>query len=333
MTRRERLQAQAKAYPDACADKPGHDERKRPNPAKGAKRNHPGASGHGDAAGEQGDRTIAQTLRDGARVLAGSGIDNPRLESRLLLAHALGRTNEDLIRDLTATAPPSDFDALIARRATREPLAFILGWREFWSLRFHVSPATLIPRPDSETVVEAALALYPDPLAPIRVLDLGTGTGCLLLALLHERPSAFGVGIDRSESAAHLARRNARDLRLAERSAFVCGDWASPIGGRFDLVLSNPPYVATGALATLMEDVAAYEPRAALDGGSCGLTAYRAIIAALPRLLSPRGAAVLELGAGQSDAVDAVSKAAGFRVELRADLSGTARAMILHTTP
>jgi release factor glutamine methyltransferase len=276
---------------------------------------------------------MAQTLRDGAHVLAESGIDNPRLESRLLLAHALGRTTEDLIRDLTTKAPPSDFDVLIARRATREPLAFILGWREFWSLRFHVSPATLIPRPDSETVIEAALALHPDPLAPIRVLDLGTGTGCLLLALLHERPSALGVGIDRSESAAHLARRNARDLRLAERATFVCGDWASSIGGRFDLVLSNPPYVATGALATLMQDVAAYEPRTALDGGSCGLAAYRAIIAALPRLLSPRGAAVLELGAGQSDAVGDISKAAGFRVELRADLSGTARAMILHTTP
>lgn len=280
-----------------------------------------------------GVQTIAAALRDGAGVLAEAGIDNPRLESRLLLAHALGRAGEDLIRDLTAKAAPSDFNALIARRAAREPLAFILGWREFWSLRFHVSPATLIPRPDSETVVEAALALRSDPLAPISVLDLGTGTGCLLLAFLHERPFAFGVGIDRSESAGYLAHRNARDLGLAERSVFVCGDWADAIGGRFDLVLSNPPYIATAALATLMPDVAVHEPRTALDGGSCGLTAYRAIIAALPRLLSPAGAAVLELGAGQSDAVGAISAAAGFRVETRSDLSGTSRAMILHVTP
>jgi release factor glutamine methyltransferase len=272
--------------------------------------------------------TIGEALRDGARVLMDAGIESPRLESRLLLAHALGCSSEDLIRDLTAQATPSDFERLIARRATGEPLAFILGWREFWSLRFRVSPATLIPRPDTETLVEAALALHPD---PIRVLDLGTGTGCLLLAFLHERPEAFGIGVDRSESAARLARDNARDLGLADRSAFLCGDWAEAMAGRFDLILSNPPYVATFDLAEL--EVAAHEPRAALDGGGCGLTAYRAIIATLPRLLAPSGTAVLELGAGQFDAVAAIAGAAGFRVSARADLSGTARAMILHATP
>jgi release factor glutamine methyltransferase len=272
-------------------------------------------------------------LREGADVLAEAGVDYPRLESRLLLAHALGWTTEDLIRDLTVKVPPSDFAALVARRATREPLAFILGWREFWSLRFHVSPATLIPRPDSETVVEAALALCPDRGAPIRVLDLGTGTGCLLLAFLHERRGAFGVGIDRSEAAAHLARRNARDLGLAERSAFLCGDWVGAIDGRFELVLSNPPYIATAELAGLMPDVGWHEPRAALDGGNGGLTAYRAIIAGLPRLLRPAGAAVLEIGQGQSDAVGGIAAAAGFRAETRSDLSGTPRAMILHPSP
>jgi release factor glutamine methyltransferase len=166
-----------------------------------------------------------------------------------------------------------------------------------------------------------------------RILDLGTGTGCLLLALLHERRAAFGVGIDRSESAARIAGRNAMDLGLADRSAFLAGDWDAAINGRFDLVVSNPPYIATDAITTLTPEVARHEPRAALDGGSCGLTAYRAIIAALPRLLLPGGAAVLELGAGQSGAVAALSEAAGFRTEPRADLSGTARAMILHTTP
>jgi release factor glutamine methyltransferase len=141
------------------------------------------------------------------------------------------------------------------------------------------------------------------------------------------------VGIDRSEAAARLARQNARDLGLAGRSAFLRADWAAPIHGRFDLVVSNPPYIATAALTTLMPDVAAHEPRAALDGGSCGLTAYRAINAALPRLLLPGGAAVLELGVGQFGAVRALSEAAGFRAEFRSDLSGTVRAMILHATP
>ena len=277
--------------------------------------------------------TIAETLRAGAGRLAAAGIDSPRLEARILLAHALGCSSEDLVRDLTVRVSSPDFAGLLARRTAREPLAFILGWREFWSLRFHVSPATLIPRPETETVVGTALTLSPNPLAPSRVLDLGTGTGCLLLAFLHERPGAFGIGTDRSAAAACVARRNARDLGLAPRSAFLCGDWANPVDGRFDLVLSNPPYIPSPDLATLMPEVARHEPRAALDGGLYGLTAYRAIIGALPRLLTPKGAAVLELGIGQCDAVAAIAAAAGFRAEARPDLTGTARAMILRATP
>jgi release factor glutamine methyltransferase len=280
-----------------------------------------------------GGATVAEALREGARRLAEAGIDNPRLESRLLLAHALHRSSEDLIRDLAATTGPSDFDGLIARRAAHEPLAFILGWREFWSLRFRVSPATLIPRPDSEAVVEAALGLDPNAQDGLRVLDLGTGTGCLLLAYLHERTGAFGIGIDRSEAAARLARWNADDLGLASRSAFVCGDWASAVTGRFDLVLSNPPYIATGEFSDLMPEVAAFEPKGALDGGRCGLTAYRAIIATLPRVLTSPGAAVLELGFGQFDAVAALAAKAGLRAESRPDLSGTTRVMILRSSP
>ena len=285
---------------------------------------------HGQA---EGERTIAEALRDGASVLSAAGIDNPRLESRLLLAHALGCSSEDLIRDLSMKTGRSDFATLLARRAAREPMAFILGWREFWSLRFRVSPATLIPRPDSETVVEAALARHRSVRGAIRVLDLGTGTGCLLLSVLHDRPAAFGVGIDISEPAARLAHRNAVDLGLAARSAFLCGDWAEAVSGRFDLVLSNPPYIATAELPSLMPDVAKHEPTAALDGGHCGLTAYRAIISGLPGLLTPGGAAVLELGAGQSDAVGSLGQAAGFRVETRRDLSGIVRAIILHSDP
>ncbi len=275
-------------------------------------------------------RSIAETLLLGAQRLTAAGIDNPRLESRLLLAHALGRTPEALIRDLTETRAAPEFDALLARRAGHEPLALILGWREFWSLRFKVSPATLIPRPDSETIVEAALAACPNLTRPYRVLDLGTGTGCLLLAFLHERLNALGIGVDRSAAAAALARGNAHDLGLAPRGTFLCGDWANALAGEFDLVLSNPPYIATPDLDALMPEVSQHEPRAALDGGNEGLTAYRAILGMLPRLLAQGGVAVLELGFGQYDAVRALAKAAGFRVDGRPDLSGTIRALMLY---
>jgi release factor glutamine methyltransferase len=277
--------------------------------------------------------TVAETLNAGARRLAESGIDNPRLESRLLLAHAIGSTSEDLIRDLHRAIDAPDFDRLVARRSAREPLAYILGWREFWSLKFHVSPATLIPRPESETVVEAALRLVPNRRAPVRVLDLGTGTGCLLLAFLHERDVAFGIGTDRSTEAARLARGNAANLGLADRSAFLCGNWDGALNARFDLVLSNPPYVATPDLARLMPDVAEYEPSTALDGGVDGLTAYRAILDALPRLLAPGGSAVLELGLGQYDAVATLAAEAGLRAGFTPDLAGIPRAMILRPTP
>jgi release factor glutamine methyltransferase len=277
--------------------------------------------------------TIAEAIRAGARQLSFAGIDHPRLEARLLLAHATGRSSENLTQDLTARIVPPVFETLIARRAAREPLAFILGWREFWSLRFQVSRSTLIPRPDSETLVEAALALHPNLKAPLRVLDLGTGTGCLLLAFLHERRSAVGIGVDLSVEAARLARQNARDLGLAGRAAFLCGNWANSIAARFDLVFCNPPYIATPQVAALMPDVALYEPRGALDGGECGLTAYRAIIATLGQLLKPSGAAVLELGDGQFEDVASIAGAAGFQVAWRPDLSGSHRAMILHPSP
>jgi release factor glutamine methyltransferase len=273
--------------------------------------------------------TVAETLRAGAQRLAAAGIDNPRLESRLLLAHAIGGTSEELIRDLTAQIGPSGFSDLIARRAAREPLAFILGWREFWSLRLDVSPATLIPRSDSEAIVAAALAAHPDVAAAPRVVDLGTGTGCLLLAFLHERPRAFGIGVDLSDEAAKLARRNALALGLATRSAFVRGNWAAAIGGRFDLVLSNPPYIATADRDSLMPEVGRYEPALALDGGSDGLAAYRSIIGALPRLLAPAGSAVLEVGIGQFEAVAAIAWAAGLRSASHPDMAGVARAIVL----
>jgi len=178
---------------------------------------------------------------------------------------------------------------LLARRAAREPLALILGRREFWSLDFAVSPATLIPRPESETLVEAAVAAFADRAPPRRVLDLGTGTGCLLLAALAEFPGAFGIGVDRAEAAAALAARNAASLRLADRVAIVCGNWADALDAGFDLVLCNPPYIRTGDLHGLMPEVARYEPASALDGGTDGFAAFRRVMPELPRLLDAAG--------------------------------------------
>lgn len=275
--------------------------------------------------------TAREALRRGADRLAAAGIPNPRLEARLLLLHAAGLTPEALLRDLDQPVGAAGFDARLIRRAAREPLALILGRQEFWSLSFAVSPATLIPRADSETVVEAALAALPDRAAPLRVLDLGVGTGCLLLAVLHERPAAWGVGVDLSPDAAGLAARNADALGLAGRAAFVCADWDTPLRGRFDLVLSNPPYVRTDAVAGLMPEVSRHEPARALDGGADGLAAYRRILARLPALLASGGAAVLELGEGQAGHVGALAAGAGLPLqEVRRDLAGIERALVLH---
>ncbi len=252
------------------------------------------------------------------------------LESRLLLSHALGLTTTSLIARRDEIAETALFAALLARRAAGEPLAYITGHREFWSLDFLTNPATLIPRADSETLIEAALGAFAGRPAPETILDLGTGTGCLLLACLSEFPAAWGIGIDRSPHSAALAARNAARLGLASRAAFLAGNWAAALATRFDLILSNPPYIPQADIPGLMREVAAHEPASALDGGADGLDAYRAIIAALPGLLSPTGIAILELGIGQSVAVAALAESVGFAAPaLKADLPGIARAMII----
>lgn len=273
------------------------------------------------------DVTAGEALRLGAARLAHAGVDNPRLDARLLLACAAGLDQAVLLADPDRSLDPALYEALLARRAAREPLAYILGTQEFWSLPFLVSPAALIPRADSEAVVEAALDAHP---APRRVLDLGTGTGCLLLAVLHERQGAWGVGVDREPAAARLAAGNAAALRLAGRVAFLVGDWAAGVRGAFDLVLANPPYVAAGELAGLQPEVAAWEPRRALDGGADGLAAYRRLVGQMPALLAPGGSAVVEVGAGQAGPVAALARSAGLCVAAeRMDLGGTVRALRL----
>lgn len=276
--------------------------------------------------------TAREALRLGAARLAAAGVDNPRLDARLLLAFAEGIGQAALLGDSGRPVDTARYAVLLARRAAREPLAYIVGSQEFWSLSFRVSPATLIPRADSEAVVEAALAVLPAD-DPGPVLDLGTGTGCLLLAVLHERPLAWGVGVDLAPEAARLAAGNARALGLSGRAAFVAGDWDSALAGRFALVLANPPYVTVDELAGLQPEVATWEPRRALDGGADGLAAYRRILARLPTLLAPGGSAVLEVGAGQSGPVAALAGSAGLRLAgTRVDLGGTIRALRLNST-
>jgi len=272
--------------------------------------------------------TRRDALRRGAERLRAAGIENPSLEARLLLAHALALSPTALVAEPDAPAAPG-YDTLLTRRAAREPLAFILGHREFWSLDIAVSPATLVPRADSETLIEAALAAFPDRAAVRRILDLGTGTGCLLLAALTEFSEAFGIGVDIAPAAIALAAANAVSLGLSPRAAFLVGDWAAAISAKFDLVLCNPPYIRSADLPGLMPEVARHEPARALDGGPDGLAAYRRILADLPRLLAPACVAILELGSGQEASVSALAAAAGFATAPLPDLAGIPRALVL----
>jgi release factor glutamine methyltransferase len=256
--------------------------------------------------------------------LKAAGIEEPRREARLILAAALGTSAAGLLaRD---EVDRSVYLPLLTRREVREPLAYITGHREFWGLDFAVSPATLIPRPDSETLVEAVLD---SGLRPQAVLDLGTGTGCLLLAVLHEFPLAFGVGVDITPEAAALARENAQKLGFASRTAFMAGNWADALTGKFDLILSNPPYIESADIPRLMPEVADYEPLTALDGGADGLGAYARIISTLPRILHENGIAVLELGLGQAKFIRELAAQAGFTCTTRQDLSGVERAALI----
>ena len=288
----------------------------------------PGRSGSGLPA----SGTIACLLRLGAAVLAEAEVESAPREARLLLAHALGLSLSDLLRDRNVVVASDGFARALARRAGHEPMALILGRQGFWTLDLAVSPDTLIPRADSEALIEAALLHRPDRAAVRRVLDLGAGTGCLLLAALSEFAQAWGLGVELSPAATRLARDNARRCGLAHRASLLCASWADAIrpGAGFDLVLSNPPYIAAGDIAGLMPEVARHEPRRALDGGADGLDCYRRIVDALPRLLAPAGVAVLELGAGQEAAVRGLASRAGLvHRGTHPDVGGIPRALVL----
>ena len=271
--------------------------------------------------------TVSESIRNAAERLSSTS-HTARLDAELLMAHALEVSRSEMLLNHTRDPAPQSFDALVDRRASHEPVAYILGEAEFYGRTFIVNPAVLIPRGDSESVVEAALEAAP---SDSRVLDLGTGSGALLLTILAERPQWTGVGIDASLGAVSVAAANAGKLGLSDRARILRGDWHEPGWtddlGQFDLVIANPPYVETKA--NLDPDVRDFEPASALFAGQDGLDDYRAIIPQLHQLCTEKGVVVLEIGATQSDAVAQIAEAHGFSCELRRDLAGRPRALVL----
>ncbi|NBC33671.1 MAG: peptide chain release factor N(5)-glutamine methyltransferase [Alphaproteobacteria bacterium] len=277
--------------------------------------------------------TLGAAMTRATRRLTDAGIPDAAADTRVLAGHVLGLDRGQLLTQRDRPLSPAERDAFAAaidRRLQREPVSRIVGTREFWSLDFAVTPATLDPRPDSETVIAAVLDRMPDRGRPLRLLDLGTGTGCLLLALLSELPAAWGLGIDRSAAAVHVAGDNAARLGLGGRASFAVADWTAPLSADFDVVVGNPPYIADGERRALEPEVRLYDPAAALDGGIDGLEAYRAILAALPHCLAKDGIAALEIDCTQAEAVGRLARGCGLAcLAIVQDLSGRDRAIVL----
>jgi release factor glutamine methyltransferase len=278
--------------------------------------------------------TVAGLRQTLAGELRAAGIESAALDARLLLGHALALDQASLAAYGACRLDAGQRAAIAAlarRRVAREPVARIVGSKEFWSLSLAVDSSTLVPRPETETVVEETLAAVDADgrrAQSLRIADLGTGSGALLLALMSELPDAFGVGTDASVRAIKVARNNAQRLRLA-RATFVACDMASALGGPFDIVVSNPPYVASDHIASLPPEVRDFDPRAALDGGPDGINYYRSIAASVPPLLARGGILVVEVGAGQADAVKCLLSAAGLTsFPPRTDLNGIPRALL-----
>jgi release factor glutamine methyltransferase len=251
--------------------------------------------------------------------------DTPRLDAELLMAHAFGVSRNALLLNSLDSPAPEEFEALLERRLRHEPIAYITGTRDFWTITLSVAPEVLIPRPDSETLIQAAVDYF-GTAGPARILDLGTGPGTLLLAALDQWSDAYGLGVDQSERALGLAEINAIDLGLEERARFQQGDWAAGLEGQFDLILCNPPYVEEDA--DLSADVGAYEPHDALFAGADGLDDYRIIIPQLPALLAPGGMVAMEIGHLQAASVSALFVQVSMAVQVARDLAGRDRALI-----
>lgn len=273
--------------------------------------------------------SIAEALNAATARLAEAGIDSARLDARVLLGAVLGVSAgavRTLSHELTAEEAAA-FEAAIIRRAGREPLAYITGHKEFWSLEFEVGPGALVPRPETETLIEQALKAFPISDAPLRILDLGTGSGCLLVTALTLYPNATGTGIDLSPAALEWTRRNAARHSVAPRTRLIEGSWDAADSGPYDLILSNPPYIGTAEMGGLGPELS-HEPASALESGPEGLEAYRALAPVMARVLAPQGLALLELGAGQGEAVSAILSAHHLEITgIIPDLAGIPRAL------
>jgi release factor glutamine methyltransferase len=274
----------------------------------------------------------SDALAHGVKLLQAEGTASARVDARILLAHAMGITPSQI---LTTSHPPTDeqlkfYDTLLARRAVHEPVAYITGHKEFWGLDFEVGPGVLIPRPDTETLITQAIDEFPERDAPLNVLDLGTGTGALLISFLSERPNARGLGIEQSQEAMMWARRNIARHHLETRATLQGDNWLMLGDGEFDVIFSNPPYIESGEIERLEPDVALYEPRAALDGGADGLDAYRALAPLIAKRLKPGGKAFLEIGQGQEGKVPPIMMAAGLEtLRVAPDLAGIPRCVVM----
>lgn len=278
--------------------------------------------------------SVSETLNLLAQSFRTAGIEQPEVDARILVGHALHLDRARLIAQSDRILEAREIavvSALAARRLKREPVSRILGQKEFWSLPLRVTPDVLVPRPDTETIIEAALDFVVRGglrMEKLRILDIGTGSGALLLALLRELPNATGIGTDVSAAALKVARANAVQSELEPRCSFVVCDIASAVQGHFDLVVSNPPYIAHDEIASLAPEVRDYDPEVALDGGVDGLAAYRAIAGEAQRLLAAGGRLFVELGAGQEAAVRALFTNAGLTVgAARNDLAGIPRVL------
>ena len=272
-------------------------------------------------------------LRDALRVAAEQlavTSATPRLDAELLAAHCLGVDRNKLLLTHLDTATPSEFGELVERRLRHEPLAYITGQASFWSLDLQVGPDVLIPRPDSETLIEAAIAHF-DAEGPKTVLDLGTGSGALLLAALSHWPAAHGLGVDQSPAALFIAQENAARLGMQTRAQFQLGNWGQGLPGPYDLILCNPPYIAQGY--PLEPDVACYEPASALFAGQQGLDDYLLLAPDIAQLLSCTGCACVEIGFDQARSAGAIFDAQGFSVNVIKDLAGQDRCLVLRKKP
>ena len=259
--------------------------------------------------------TLVKAWKSAQARLAAAGIDQPSIDARLMLEAAAGVSRMDILTDPYRELTPEEeqaFDAYLARRERREPVSHILGRKGFWKIMVAVSRDVLTPRADTETVVEVALAAFPDPAQPIAVLDLGVGSGAILLAILADRPAAKGLGVDISDEALAVARENAANLDLNTRCALLRGDWTAGLADEnFDLVVANPPYIPSAVIETLDPEVRDHEPRLALDGGPDGLDAYRLLAPEILRVLKPGGVFAVEIGYDQATPVEALFRDAG----------------------